>query len=687
MIGLLINTVPLRVLIDSTASVRAFLQTVRDRHRALRAAELTPLPDIQRASNLPAKTPLFDTLVVFDDQSLGARMRALGGAMSGRDFAYQGQTNFPLALIAYGDDEMLLRLEYTATRLDAAEADRVLAVFTTLLTALPAKARQSVSCLASQAAHRPVPDVAAAAERYWIDRLNDLEIVEAPYAQRKGTSNALGGYRSLAVRVPSRFVEAVTTGADHGPQTAQDVLCAAFLLYLARAHDRLRFDVGLRSLKALPPADENGCKAPLAAFRFTCEIGSRFGLLAAGVHATRRLIETHGSVSATTAWEILSAQRPIASLKLPIVIDLVGDDRAKSTIDPTIGPAIDPAIDTRCDPATGWVDQLHTDLAPDLIMQPAADGNAMVLHGRVEVLDAEALACIGEQLEACLRSLADDPRACIGDVDILPPAERNRLLHDWNDAGRVFAIAPSLAQAFEQAVAQFPDRVALTHEGRHLSYRELDRRANRVAHALRAQGAGPDRLVGLAMDRSIDLLVAIVGILKSGSAYLPLDPSYPADRVQYMVEHAQAPIVLTQRHLREKLPASKATVLLIEDIGPEDFPDEAPAPTAQSCNLAYVMYTSGSTGRPKGVQITQANVLRLLAATQDWFNFSRTTYGRCSIRMRSTSPSGRSGARCCTGGASSSRLTSRPVHRATSSRCCAASRSRSSIRPHPPSGN
>ncbi|MES9525174.1 amino acid adenylation domain-containing protein [Streptomyces capoamus] len=186
---------------------------------------------------------------------------------------------------------------------------------------------------------------------------------------------------------------------------------------------------------------------------------------------------------------------------------------------------------------------------------------------------------------------------------------------------------PCVHSMFEERVRENPDAIALTFEGRHLTYDELNRRANRVANLLRDRGAGPEVLIGIALERSVELVVAILGVLKSGAAYLPLDPRYPAQRLALMLSDSRVPLLLTAAAGRDTFPAEEGRgVLVLEDLAGElaAASDENPPATATSANLAYVLYTSGSTGKPKGVLIDHFNVTRLFTRTEHWFGFAAT---------------------------------------------------------------
>jgi non-ribosomal peptide synthetase component F len=176
-----------------------------------------------------------------------------------------------------------------------------------------------------------------------------------------------------------------------------------------------------------------------------------------------------------------------------------------------------------------------------------------------------------------------------------------------------------LHERFERQVERTPDAVALAWEDESLSYAQLNLRANRLAHRLRERGVTPDQLVGLHVERGIDLVVGIIGILKAGGAYLPLDPVYPRDRVAFMLEDSGVQVVVTQERLVSNLEGKSVERVLFGELPAE--PDNNPAPAAAADNLAYVIYTSGSTGKPKGALISHCNVTRLFDATEDWYHF------------------------------------------------------------------
>ncbi len=201
--------------------------------------------------------------------------------------------------------------------------------------------------------------------------------------------------------------------------------------------------------------------------------------------------------------------------------------------------------------------------------------------------------------------------------------EIRALIDVWSGSGATFETGRSIAACFEEQVARTPDRVAVVDGEMQLTYAKVNESANRVAHYLRRAGVGPEDVVGLFLERSIALLVGMLGIVKSGGAYLPIDPSTPRERTTFMLRDARASHVLTSAAAHGMLDAGAAQQVLLDVDWPRiaECDGANPALTADRDSLAYVIFTSGSTGVPKGCEITNASVLRLFAACQAWFQF------------------------------------------------------------------
>jgi amino acid adenylation domain-containing protein len=207
------------------------------------------------------------------------------------------------------------------------------------------------------------------------------------------------------------------------------------------------------------------------------------------------------------------------------------------------------------------------------------------------------------------------PELPLPELPLFSAAERGALLREWNDTSAPYARGSSVPALFAAWVARTPGAVAVVCGAESLTYAEVEARANRLAHHLRSRGAGCGERVALAVERSLDLLPAILGILKSGAAYVPLDPSHPPERVAWMLADCGARLLVTQDHLLPRLPPTEAAIVAL----PRDraaigrLPATVPRPAPAATDPAYVMYTSGSTGRPKGVVVTHRNIVRLVA--------------------------------------------------------------------------
>ncbi|HEX8782811.1 MAG TPA: amino acid adenylation domain-containing protein, partial [Steroidobacteraceae bacterium] len=240
------------------------------------------------------------------------------------------------------------------------------------------------------------------------------------------------------------------------------------------------------------------------------------------------------------------------------------------------------------------------------------------LRGRMEyntdLFDEATIARMLEHYRVLLAGAVANPALPVAQLPMLSESERRQILQEWNATESDYPRQLCLHELFERQVERTPEAVACVAEGGSLTYRELNRRANQLAHFLKKRGARPGQRVGLFIERSLAMMVGLLGIQKSGAAYVPLDPSYPAERLRLTLDDAQAPVLLTQQSLLSSLPEQPAQVVCLdsdwEKIAQQSTSNPASGATPE--DLVYVIFTSGSTGRPKGVEVPHRAVVNLL---------------------------------------------------------------------------
>ncbi|MEX2073153.1 non-ribosomal peptide synthase/polyketide synthase [Pseudomonas aeruginosa] len=239
-----------------------------------------------------------------------------------------------------------------------------------------------------------------------------------------------------------------------------------------------------------------------------------------------------------------------------------------------------------------------------------------------EHFDDASVARLDRHLTHLLAQMVERPAStCLAEFQLLEAAERRQAIFDWGRNPGRYPDERSVEQLFASRAAMEPERVALLFEERQLSYGELNAQANRLAHRLIELGVGPDVLVGIAVERGLEMIVSLLAVLKAGGAYVPLDPEYPQERLGYMIEDSGIALLLSQSHLLQRLPAAAGIACLALDQARDwqDRPASDPQLRAHPQNLAYVMFTSGSTGRPKGVGISRESLSRHTHVSLEFF--------------------------------------------------------------------
>ncbi len=234
-----------------------------------------------------------------------------------------------------------------------------------------------------------------------------------------------------------------------------------------------------------------------------------------------------------------------------------------------------------------------------------------------DLFDIDTITRMAGHFQTLLESAITNPLQPIENLPLLTDAEQHQILSNFNQPQ--FNIGRCLHELFTTQVEKTPHTVAITFADEHLTYQQLNARANQLAHYLQSLGVKPETKVGLCVERSLEMIVGILGILKAGGAYVPLDPNYPQERLAFILEDANITIVVTQKQLIDKLPSFTGSIVCLDQVKQER--EHNPIGKITADNLAYVIYTSGSTGQPKGVLVNHFHVVRLFSSTDEWFKF------------------------------------------------------------------
>ncbi len=247
------------------------------------------------------------------------------------------------------------------------------------------------------------------------------------------------------------------------------------------------------------------------------------------------------------------------------------------------------------------------------------DSLSLTFHYDPAFYTAETIERHITQFEEVLRSVLENPRVRVAQLDVLSERERRQVLEQWNDTRREYPRTQCLHELFEEQVERTPEAVAVVFKDERLTFRELNQRANRLAHYLQKLGVAPDAPVVLFMERSVEAIVGLLGILKAGGAYVPLEPAHLTPRLAFMLEDVGAPMLLTQERLLERLPEHNARVVCVDSHWPEIANESEQQPDCKATpeHLAYIIYTSGSTGRPKGTGVKHGSVVNLVTGLRE----------------------------------------------------------------------
>ncbi|KYC36605.1 non-ribosomal peptide synthetase [Scytonema hofmannii PCC 7110] len=249
-----------------------------------------------------------------------------------------------------------------------------------------------------------------------------------------------------------------------------------------------------------------------------------------------------------------------------------------------------------------------------LFMEDSEQGLVATAEYNTDLFNADTITRMLGHFQTMLEGIIANPDNAIVDLPLLTASEKHQLIVDWNDTLTDYPYNQCIHHLFKQQVERTPNAIAVVFENQQLTYRELNNQANRVAHYLQKLGVIPEVLVGICMERSLSMVVGLLGILKAGGAYVPLDPAHPKERLAFILEDTQSPVLLTQQRLIEKLPTDSTKVVCLDSDWEEIARECSQNPVCEinSANLAYVIYTSGSTGKPKGTLIPHKGLLNYL---------------------------------------------------------------------------
>ena len=415
-------------------------------------------------------------------------------------------------------------------------------------------------------------------EKFWLERLENLQPLTVPYVKQ-------------AVSQRKQFVEQITFVPDRlismlegfFPDRTADVLLTAFVGYMARISGMSCFDIAFADAKLtqdIVNLDLEGLFSAYIPCRIEIDLERDF----------------------TKIFKSIAQQLESAQQNKSYALDIATKDPILNALPGFSEGRIFPVALER---VSNLEDSQKHPFGRELTLTIPDSGQKCCWQYDPEVLDRGCIDRMWEQFTTLLQNIITNPQQSLAKLSLLPEAERQTILWDWNQSEGHFTQDKCIQQLFEEQVERTPDAIAVIYRDRQLTYRELNDRANQLAHYLQDLGVAPEVLVGFCVDRSLEMIIGLLGIIKAGGAYVPLDPAYPAERLSYMVEDAKISVVLTQSQLKSQLPEHQARVVYLDSNWETvaRYSKENPQIVNTGDNLAYVIYTSGSTGKPKGVMI------------------------------------------------------------------------------------
>ncbi|MBI3416669.1 MAG: amino acid adenylation domain-containing protein, partial [Verrucomicrobia bacterium] len=436
---------------------------------------------------------------------------------------------------------------------------------------------------------------------YWKQQLEGIPtLLELPADRpRPAVQSFRGAHVSFAL--PKELAEKLKSLSRQAETTLFMTLMAAFQALMSRysGQEKLIVSTGIANRDPVETQSLIGCLINILLLRADFSGNPSFQKILADVREVALGAYAHQDLPFEHLVEALAPERDLSYNQLTQVMFVF----LKEPMDSLSLPGI------RC----RAVDVMPPAAAYDLVLHLwEAEGSlAGFFNYSTDLFDASTIERMIGHFTTLLEAVVADPRTRLLELPLLTRAEHQKVLFDWNDTCREFPRDKCLHELFELQVARDPGAVAIFFGDEQVTYGELEQRANRLAHYLQKRGVGPDKLVGICVERSVEMVVGILSIMKAGGAYIPLDPNYPQERLNFMLEDTHASIVLTQERLRASLSAVHGDLICL-DSGWSEIAEESaekPASSVDPANLSYVIYTSGSTGTPKGIAIFHRGVL------------------------------------------------------------------------------
>ncbi len=422
----------------------------------------------------------------------------------------------------------------------------------------------------------------ARADEYWTKRLAYLDPIELPYIQAETKSEAHINYSAIALNLPSSLASVEGTSSS-------SVLVGTFALLAGRLSRKHEFDLAFTNSSLTSNAGVvPGVYNEYAALHLGFDLKAPASTVINDTETAIRELNERG------AWakDIVARHAELAAI--PELVD---------------GTALPLGVQIG-----GEVDAIN---GTTVCLHVNEDGNAAILLFDPQRLSKTFAEKFAQQFESILRNVSASPDSPAGELELITQEEKKLLLEDWNSTQVDYDNSACIHHLFEARVEQHPNATALVFEDTPVTYSELNNRANQLAAVLVDKGFGPDDMIGVNVNRSIDLMVATIGVHKAGAAYVPLDPAFPSERIAYMVGDAKMRLVITQNEILADLPESDAEVLCVDDLNPGQETFANPNVAMESSSLAYVIYTSGSTGNPKGVMVEHRNATNFFLGMDD----------------------------------------------------------------------